>query len=136
MVKGYDYKQNEPLINISPVNTRNQISYKNLKLNNLKLVLQNEFVFRQNEYPNNDFEVYIPQTETIELVKLSRPPSAYQLFNFYSSIDFDVFKKSKLNLTFRINNLFNVLYRNYLNRLRYYSHDLGRNFLLNIKLNY
>ena len=136
LVKGYDYKQNEPLINISPVNTRNQISYKNLKLNNLKLVLQNEFVFRQNEYPNNDFEVYIPQTETIELVKLSRPPSAYQLFNFYSSIDFDVFKKSKLNLTFRINNLFNVLYRNYLNRLRYYSHDLGRNFLLNIKLNY
>ena len=136
LVKGYDLIKNGPLINLPPVNTKNEIVYNNLKLNNLKLSLQSEYVFRQNEYPNNNFEVYIPLSETFELVNISDPPESYHLLNFNSSIDFSVFNKSILNLTFRINNILNVSYKNYLNRLRYYSHDLGRNFILNLKLNY
>ena len=119
-----------------PASIKNQIIYNYTKSNNLKLSFQSEYVFKQNEFPNNDFTVFIPQTERFELVELSTPPKAFHLLNFNSSIDLNIFKKTKMNLTFRINNLLNTSYRNYLNRLRYYSHELGRNFTLNIKFNY
>ena len=136
LVKGYDRFRDKPLINMPPVNTINEIVYYNSKLKNLRLAVQSEYVFRQNEYPDTNFEIYIPQTETRELVDVSTPPDAYHLFNFNSSIDFDFSEKSKLSLGFGISNLFNISYRNYLNRLRFYADDLGRNFLLNIKYNY
>ncbi len=137
IVKGYDTSNdNEPLINMPPANTFTEIAYQNKKLNNLRIAVQNEYVFRQNEYPNNNFEVYIPQTETMELLDLSTPPKAYNLINLNSNIDIRATKKSILTLGITINNLLNTSYRNYLNNMRYYADDLGRNFLLNIKLNY
>ena len=136
LVKGYDLIRNEPLINMPPVNTINEIIYQNIKFNNLRIALQSEYVFRQNEYPNNNFEVFIPQTETIEMVDISTPPDAYHLINFNSSIDVKVSKQSIFTLGFGVSNLLNTSYRNYLNRFRYYADDLGRNFLLNLKINY
>ncbi|MDA0880212.1 MAG: TonB-dependent receptor [Bacteroidetes bacterium] len=136
LVKGYDRTRNEPLISMPPVNTKNEIVYHNPDFKNLRLALQSEYVFRQNEYPNNNFEVFIPETETMEIVDVSTPPDAYHLLNFNSSIDFKATKKSTLTVGFGITNLLNTSYRNYLNRLRYYADDLGRNFLLNLKLNY
>ena len=35
----------EPLINMPPVNTKNEISYNNKELKNLKISLQSEYVF-------------------------------------------------------------------------------------------
>lgn len=136
LVKGYDRTFDEPLISMPPVNTKNEIVYQNQKINNLRLSLQSEYVFRQNEYPNNNFEVYIPETETTETVDVSTPPDAYHLLNFNSSIDFKINKQSNLTIGFGVTNVFNTSYRNYLNRLRYYADDLGRNYLLNIKFNY
>ena len=136
LVKGYDRTRNEPLISMPLVNTKNEIVYHNPDFKNLRLALQSEYVFRQNEYPNNNFEVFIPETETMEIVDVSTPPDAYHLLNFNSSIDFKATKKSTLTVGFGITNLLNTSYRNYLNRLRYYADDLGRNFLLNLKLNY
>jgi iron complex outermembrane receptor protein len=136
IVKGYDRTFDEPLISMPPVNTKNEIVYQNSKLNNLRLSLQSEYVFRQNEYPDNNFEVYIPTTETYETIDVSTPPDAYHLLNFNSSIDFNINKQSNLTVGFGVTNVFNTSYRNYLNRLRYYADDLGRNYLLNIKFNY
>ncbi len=136
LVKAYDRTNNEPLISMPPVNTKNEIVYHNRDFKNLRLALQSEYVFRQNEYPDNNFEVFIPETETTEIVDVSTPPDAYHLLNFNSSIDFKANKKSTLTVGFGIANLLNTSYRNYLNRLRYYADDLGRNFLLNLKLNY
>ncbi len=135
-VKGYDRTRDEPLINIPAVSTKNEIVYQNPSLNNLRLALQSEYVFRQNEFPNNNFEVFLPETETTEIVDVSTPPDAYHLLNFNSSIDFKISKKSILTAGFGVTNLLNTSYRNYLNRLRYYADDLGRNFLLNLKINY
>ena len=136
LVKGYDLIRNEPLINMPPVYTINEIIYQNIQFSNLRIALQSEYVFRQNEYPNNNFEVFIPQTETIEMVDISTPPNAYHLINFNSSIDVKVSQHSMLTIGFGVSNLLNTSYRNYLNRFRYYADDLGRNFLLNIKINY
>ncbi len=136
LVKGYDRPQDEPLISMPPVNMKNEIVYQNPKLNHLRLALQSEYVFRQNEYPDNNFEVYIAETESTQLVDISTPPDAYHLLNFNSSIDLNINQKSKLKLGFGITNLLNTSYRDYLNSMRYYADDLGRNFLLNIKFNY
>ena len=80
--------------------------------------------------------LFVPDTQTTELVDLSTPPNAYHLLNFNSSIDFKATKASTLTVGFRVTNALNTSYRNYLNRLRIYADDLGRNFLLNIKINY
>ncbi|MBU2995669.1 TonB-dependent receptor [Cellulophaga baltica] len=136
LVKGYDRSEGGPLISMPPVNTTNEITYENPKVNNLKLALQSEFVFRQNEYPNNNFEVYIAESESYELVDVSTPPDAYHLLNFRSSMDFKVNQKSNLTVGLNVTNILNTSYRNYLNSLRYYADDLGRNFLLNLKFNY
>ena len=77
IVKGYDNTLNEPLINMPPVNTKNEISYQNKKLQNLKISLQSEYVFAQNEFPNNNFEVYLPITETYEEVDISSTPGIF-----------------------------------------------------------
>jgi iron complex outermembrane receptor protein len=119
-----------------PVNTKNELVYQNPKIYNLRLALQSEYVFRQNEFPNNNFEVFLPETETTELIDVSTPPNAYHLLNFNSNIDLNTTSKSKLTLGLTVSNLLNTSYRNYLNRLRFYADDLGRNFLLNLKLNY
>jgi iron complex outermembrane receptor protein len=136
LVKGYDRSRDEPLINIPPANFKNEIVYKNSEYNNLRISLQSAYVFRQNEFPNNNFEVYIPQTETNEIVDFSTPPNAYHLLNFNSSIDFKTSNKTALTVGLEISNLLNTSYRNYLSRLRLYADDLGRNFLLTFKLNY
>lgn len=136
LVKGYDTTQDEPLINMPPVNTKNEIVYQNQQYNNLRLALQSVYVFRQNEYPDNNFSVFIPETETTEIVDVSTPPDAYHVLNFNASIDIKATKESTFTVGLGITNLMNTSYRDYLNRLRYYADDLGRNFLLNIKLNY
>lgn len=136
LVKGYDRSRDEPLINMPPVNTKNEIVYQNSKFYNLNLSLQSEYFFKQNEYPDNNFEVYIAETETMETVDVSTPPDAYHLLNFNSTIDFNINQKSKLTVGFGVTNVLNTSYRNYLNRMRYYADDLGRNFLFNLKINY
>ncbi|MBL4879837.1 MAG: TonB-dependent receptor, partial [Oleispira sp.] len=88
LVKGYDRTRDEPLINMPPVNTKNSLVYQNPDIKNLRLALQSEYVFYQNEFPDNNFEVFIPETETMETVDISTPPAAYHLLNLSSSIDF------------------------------------------------
>jgi iron complex outermembrane receptor protein len=136
LVKGYDRSRDEALIDMPPVNTKNEIVYQNQKLKNLRLALQSEFVFRQNEFPDNNFDVFIPETQTTEIVDISTPPDAYHLLNFNSSIDLKTSKESSLTVGLIVTNALNASYRNYLNRLRFYADDLGRNFLLNLKINY
>ena len=136
LVKGYDRTLNQPLISIPPANISNEIVYQNSEFNNIRLSLQSVYNFKQNEYPNNNFEVYIPQTESLRTVDVSSTPEAYHLLNFDSSIDLNVNKKTKLTLGLQVTNVLNTSYRNYLNRLRYYADDLGRNFLFNLKINY
>jgi iron complex outermembrane receptor protein len=136
IVKGYDRDRDLPLINMPPVSTKNEISYKNKAFKNFKISLQSEYVFAQNEFPNNNFEVYLPVSETTEELDLSTPPDAYHLLNLNMSMDFKTSRKSSLTVGLGIANLFNTSYRNYLNLLRFYSDDLGRNFLLNLKFNY
>ena len=119
-----------------PVNLKNQISYGIPELNNLNLSLESEYVFRQNEYPNNNFDVFIPTEDTCATLDTSTSPGAYHLLNFASSIGFKSENGGNYKINLRIENLLNNLYKNYLNRLRYFTHEMGRNIMLSVSYSY
>lgn len=60
------------------------------------------------------------------------PPSAYWLWNLQAGTTLPVGKKA-LHLGLSVNNLLNVSYREYLNRFRYFSDDMGRNVSVRLK---
>ena len=136
LVKAQDTTRDRPIINIPAASTRNSMSYTLPEVHNLKLGLESVYVFEQNEFPNTNFEVFLPQTETLETVDVSTPPAAYHLLNFNGSIDFSVNDTSTLTCGLLVNNILNTNYRDYLNRQRYYADDLGRNILVQLKINY
>lgn len=61
------------------------------------------------------------------------PPKGYQLFNVYTGMKIPI-KQHTLSISLQVENIFNVAYRDYLNRFRYYADNMGRNF--SIKINY
>ncbi|WCO03292.1 TonB-dependent receptor [Psychroserpens ponticola] len=135
IIKGYD-ENDLPLIDMPAFSTINRIEFSIPKWHNFSASLESEWVFEQNEFPDFNFIVDNPTTGDPELLDISTPPTAYNLFHFYSDAIFNLTDKTKLNIAFAINNLFNTSYRNYLNRLRYFADDLGRNITLQLKLNY
>ena len=136
IIKGYERENDKPLINMPPVNLKNQISYSIPEMNNLNLSFESEYVFRQNEYPNNNFEVFIPTEDIYSTLDTSTPPGAYHLLNFASSIGFKSENGGNYKINLRIENLLNHHYKNYLNRLRYFTHEMGRNIMLSVSYNY
>ncbi len=57
------------------------------------------------------------------------PPPSYHLFNAYASRRFTIYKQD-IQANLGIENFFNVLYRDYMDRMRYFSHQMGRNITL------
>ncbi len=130
LVKGYDKTSNEPLISMPPASTLNSLVYTNPGFKNLSISVQSNYVFRQNEFPNTNFEVVLP--ESIEYIDISTPPDAYHLLH----LNITAAIRPDMQVGLYVNNLLNTSYRNYLNRLRYYADDLGRNITLQLKYNY
>ena len=135
-IYGQNLDQDIPLIDMPSFRLNSSIFYTNKEWNKFNMSLNYVFVAEQMRYPNYNFETYIASTDSFELVDISTPPPGYNLFNCQADMTFDVFKKSKLNVLVRIDNIFNTKYREYLNRLRYFADDTGRNITLQFQLNY
>ena len=133
---GENTEEDIPLIDIPALRLNNTLNYKLKKWNHLNLRLAHEWVGRQNRYPDYNFETYIPTIGEYVEVDISSPPDAFQLVHLYGDMTFILNQKSNLNLMIGITNLFNTNYREYLNRLRYYADDTGRNITIQIKFNY
>jgi iron complex outermembrane receptor protein len=117
-------------------NFSNRLFYINETLNQLKISLSHRTIIQQNRFPDYNFFTYNATIQEEVFVDISSTPPTYSLFGLNTSIVFKVFKGSSLQLEFNIDNVFNVSYREHLNRLRYFSNDLGRNYNLKIKINY
>ncbi|OZV68566.1 TonB-dependent receptor [Winogradskyella aurantia] len=133
---GEDLKNNEALIDMPPLNTRTTIQYQNKEWNSLAVGLTSDFFAMQNNFPNYNFLYTVPSTGEEVLVDVSTPPQAYHLLHFNSSIETKLFKKNTLEIGFSIQNILNTSYRNYLNRLRFFADEVGRNFQVQLKFNY
>lgn len=83
-----------------------------------RITVSNLLVAEQTRVPDFDF---------------APAPPAYSLWNLSGQTGFNI-GKNDLTLGLHINNLFDLSYRDYMNRLRYFSHEIGRNVL--IKINY
>ena len=135
-MKGEDVSSNRDLIDIPSLKTTNLVRFTNKKWSNFSAEIQSELVFRQRNFPNNNFEAYIPRTDSFILVDISSPPPAYHLFNVRSDFDLKISKKENVRVAFSINNLLNTSYRENLNRLRYFADEIGRNFSIQLIYNY
>ena len=137
-VNGYDVKNSEPLIDIPPLNINNKIRFSKKEWNQLALELKSELVLRQNQFPNNNFttDVIVNNDFIPVVVDISTPPKGYQLWHFYSEIKFKTFSKTNTTLAFSVQNILNTTYRDYLNRQRFFADEMGRNFQIQLKINY
>ena len=135
LLKGKDIDNSRALIDIPPFKTVSSILYKKENWNNFFASIESIFNARQNEYPDNNFTTFVATTNTNELVDISTPPSGYHLLNFSSGFDFNM-SETNIALQFSVNNLLDTSYRDYLNRQRFFADDLGRNFKIQLKINY
>lgn len=135
-IYGQNLDQDLPLIDMPSFRISSTIFYSKEEWNDFNVSLNYTYVAEQNRYPDYNFETYIASTDTFELVDISTPPPAYNLFNFQAGMSFDVLNKNKLNVLAKVDNIFNRSYREYLNRLRYFADDTGRNISIQIQLNY
>ena len=135
LVKGKETDNDIALINMPAPNTTNSITFSKPEWNNLVLGLESFYSFRQNEFPPNIF-VFSPEQQEIVELEINTPPDAYHLLAFTADMELRLGSTTKMGIGLQINNLLDTNYRDYLNRLRYFADDLGRNFILQLKLKY
>ncbi|WP_449437472.1 TonB-dependent receptor domain-containing protein [Pedobacter steynii] len=93
------------------------LNFQFKNLSNAWIQAGHGFVRRQTRYkPESD---YAP------------PPGSYHLFQLSGGATVKV-SEQELGLNLSIDNLFNGLYKDYMNRYRYYTHDMGRNITLRL----
>ena len=128
----------KPLISIPPLSIHHSIVVSPSRWQSFSFEVNAKHVFRQNQYPNRNFELDIVEDRqyVTKTVDISTPPAAYHLVGANLKWGPYDFLSSKVNISLSIDNLLNSSYRNYLNRLRYYADEQGRNVLLQIKFSY
>lgn len=118
------------IVDIPPLNITNEIVFNPQKRPFVGLRLKSEFVGRQDYFPDFNFEEnYFINGEIItEEVDVSTPPSSYHLMHFEVTTRLN----KRWEIRASIENIFNIDYRNYLNRLRYFAGETGRNLRLEL----
>ncbi len=120
----YAYNQtiNDYLINIPANRFDNSIQFNKDKIgrmNQCYFQIGTLFVSKQKNTPKN--ADYVDS------------PSAYFLINLETGFGFKI-KNQRVKISITVNNLTNTIYRDYLNRFRYYSNEIGRNFTVRLKI--
>jgi iron complex outermembrane receptor protein len=88
-----------------------------------------------NWYMNVGLLTVLKQTRTPPNSDYVTPPPGYNLINANAGFQFPI-RKTTANIELACTNLANTVYRDYLNRYRYYADDLGRDIVLRFKLNF
>jgi len=137
-VNGQNLSSDDYLIDMTPFVINNKIQYKNESWFNFVSELKSELVFRQNQFPNYNFEtnIVVNNELTPVLVDISSPPKGYHLLHFYSEMRFKINKKNSLTTSFSVQNIMDTRYRDYLNRQRFFVDEMGRNIQIQLKFNY
>jgi len=121
---GYDLTNKLPLVYMPSNNLYAALNYQIPELGkfqNVEFQINNSFVFEQkNLLPSQDFIA---------------PPESYYLLGLKVSAE-KQWRKLRLKLFLRAENVLNAAYRNYLNRQRYFADDLGINVILGLNVSF
>ncbi|MBW8524377.1 TonB-dependent receptor [Chryseobacterium chendengshani] len=130
-VHGKDETNNEPLILMMPPNFSNALQFKKDQWNDFYFTVENQTSLKQTRFPirNADLEIYVDSELTNKTIDFSTPPNGYSLWNIQTGVNIS----KNLSAGLIVNNLFNTSYRDYLNRLRFFADEAGRNFILNFR---
>ena len=137
-VEGKNTKTNVPLVNIPPLTINNQLQFSLPNWKSFFVLLNSKTVFRQNRYPDNNFQDDVIENGQIvtKTVDISTPPAGYNDLGLELHWGPYAHRSSKLSISLILDNVLDNSYRNYLNRLRFYSDEIGRNISLQIKIKY
>ena len=86
-----------------------------------------------NTYVSFGHQWVLEQTRFEPGTDYATPPPAYHLFSLYAGSQLAL-DNHRLDVGVSVTNLFNTLYKEYMNQFRYYSHDLGRE--ISVRLSY
>lgn len=98
----------------------------------ITLKIKNSGIFRDN-YIEPAYLFVDKQTRVPEGVDFAPPPAAYHLFGLNAGTTLTL-KKQQFILTFSIQNAANTIYRDYLDRFRYYNDATGVNYTLRLRI--
>ncbi len=137
-ITGQHTQLNRPLVAMPTTKWFNGLQYSRPDWHQLQLSVQTEINFEKQDYPDDNFTIRLLDNGVYRdaLVDISTPPETYFLAHFKASAVFHPLKNTAWKVNFSIDNIFNTAYRNYLNRLRYYADNLGRNFSLQLIISY
>ncbi|GAB2779585.1 TonB-dependent receptor [Rhabdobacter roseus] len=118
----YDERNNAYLVQIPSNRWENQLRYEVPQAGGwqqLFVSVGNLWVGEQRRVPvNSDF---------------APPPPAYALWNVQLGGTLPMGEKNDLEVGLTVHNVFDTVYRDYLNRFRYYADEIGRNISLRVK---
>lgn len=123
-IRGNNVSESVPLVFMPANNALLNADFSGFKegfFRNSSLGLSYKYVWKQNHLL--DWQDILPA------------PEAYQLVNINFNSDF-MLNNTKINTYFKVKNVFNVAYRDYLNRLRYFSDDIGRSITLGFRVSF
>ena len=131
-----------PLINMPPLRIENKLAFlqKEWKgLKNIETYISLLNVARQHNAPrvvNPEVFEGISAEEKEQILSegnfdFMQAPAGYFLLG--AGIEFDY---QKFRFSMKAENILNTIYRDYLNRWRYYANDLGRNFIVQLNYNF
>jgi iron complex outermembrane recepter protein len=121
----------------SRINTGIKKLFKETKfLKNMYLSASANWTMKQYFAPRGltegDFE-NPQQIENYSIFDFAPAPNGYLLAALETGFEVKV-KEQMVGVNLSVENLFNSVYRNYMNRFRYYADEMGRNFSIRIKI--
>ena len=133
-INGQDQTNDQPLIMMVPTNFANSLEFKNEQWKNFYFKVQQQTFLQQKRFPvyNPTIKIFENGGDVEKTLDLSTPPPTYTLWSVQTGFDFNKHFSAGLNVT----NLFDTNYKDYLNRMRYFSYEMGRNIIFNVKYNF
>jgi iron complex outermembrane receptor protein len=122
-------------LNLPPVRIENSINWDTnnfWKINSSEISLSPSYTFQQFQAPMTiSPESLINGTNNItsdtDIFDFKDAPEGYFLLDFSWKFNIKDFTASVM-----VNNVLNKKYRNYLNSMRYFADEVGRNFMINL----
>ena len=138
IIRGHDRTRDRPLIDIPPFSLRQQLTWMPLQKGGWEISLKHHYTAQQTRFPDNNFDYnrLVDGALVATRIDISTPPKGFHLWEVNWA--FRIQNKARKFWDFRIivDNLTNTSYRNYLNRLRFYADEMGRNIKLQVNYNF